>query len=257
MEAGVFDGPGDGELFGQLPQRTAISGVASRLLAYLTSGDIPVGTRLPPERELSAKLGVGRSAIRGALAALEVLGIIDVRPGSGSYVAGTTSELLPQTLTWGMLVSPQSTEELLEIRSHLEVLVAAGAATSATEADLDYLEECVTTLEQAVDDIPAFVTADFKFHDRLARVAGNEITRQLLSTARSLLRIWVDRSVSRGQQMAQTIAEHRAILEAVRSGDPAVASASMAAHMRTATERLRTFSGSDAEATTAAQADAS
>jgi GntR family transcriptional repressor for pyruvate dehydrogenase complex len=83
------------ELLGQIPQRTAISGVASRLLTYLTSGETPVGTRLPPERELAASLGVGRSAIRGALAALEILGIVEVRPGSGSYVAGTTSELLP------------------------------------------------------------------------------------------------------------------------------------------------------------------
>lgn len=242
MDADALYEPGDAELFGQIPQRTAISGVASRLLDYLTSGAIPVGTRLPPERELSARLGVGRSAIRGALAALEILGIIDVRPGSGSYVAGTTSELLPQTLSWGMLVNPRSTDELLEVRSHLEVFVAAAAARNATAQDIAYLEQCVAALEASTDDVQAFVAADFKFHDRLAQVAGNQITRQLLSTARSLLRIWVDRSVSRGQQMSKTIDEHRRVLEAVRSGDPEAASASMSAHMTTASARLRTFS---------------
>lgn len=235
------------ELLGQIPQRTAISGVASRLLSFLTSGETPVGTRLPPERELATSLGVGRSAIRGALAALEILGIIEVRPGSGSYVAGTTSELLPQTLTWGMLVNPDSTEDLIQIRTQLEVLAAKLAAAKRTEEDLVYLDSCVADLKAAGADVQAFVTADFRFHDRIATIADNGILKQMLSTLRSLLRLWVDRAVRYGQQMTQTIDDHATVLEAIRAGDPAAAGAAMDAHMATAANRLRSFGEKDTD----------
>src|SRR5690554_6170656 len=89
---------------GTLSGSTPVSAVAKRLLEIFTRGDIEPGTRLPPERQLSASLGVGRSAVREALAALELLGIVDVRPGSGTYLRGSASELLPQTLSWGLML---------------------------------------------------------------------------------------------------------------------------------------------------------
>src|SRR3712207_5631910 len=87
-----------------LPAGSAVSLVATKLLDLFTSGSVAPGTRLPPERQLAAALEVGRSAVREALAALEILGVVDVRPGSGTYVRGTVSELLPQTLRWGILM---------------------------------------------------------------------------------------------------------------------------------------------------------
>ena len=79
---------------GALPTGTPVSEVARRMLDLFTSGEVAPGTRLPPERQLSATLGVGRSAVREALAALEILGIVDVRAGSGTgvVVAGGRGE---------------------------------------------------------------------------------------------------------------------------------------------------------------------
>ena len=98
---------------GVLPTGTPVSEVARRMLDLFTGGSIAAGTRLPPERQLAATLGVGRSAVREALAALEILGIVDVRPGSGTYLRGAASELLPQTLRWGLLIGERNTAELL------------------------------------------------------------------------------------------------------------------------------------------------
>lgn len=81
-----------------LPAGSPVTEVARRLLDLFTGGGIAPGTRLPPERQLAATLEVGRSAVREALAALEILGIVDVRPGSGTYLRGSASDLLPQTL---------------------------------------------------------------------------------------------------------------------------------------------------------------
>ena len=98
---------------GPMEQGSVVSEVAERLLAYFTSGDIAVGTRLPAERTLAASLGVGRSAVREALAALEILGIVIVRPGSGTYLRDGVSELLPRTLSWGLMLGAPRTRELV------------------------------------------------------------------------------------------------------------------------------------------------
>src|SRR4051794_9368469 len=118
---------------GSLPAGSAVSVVANRLLDLFTSGSIAPGTRLPPERQLAASLEVGRSAVREALAALEILGVVDVRPGSGTSLRGSASELLPQPLSWGVLLGERSTAELLELRSGLEIFVARLAAERLTE----------------------------------------------------------------------------------------------------------------------------
>jgi GntR family transcriptional repressor for pyruvate dehydrogenase complex len=124
------------DALGALPSGSAVSVVATRLPDLFTSGSIAPGTRLPPERQLAARLGVGRSAVREALAALEILGIVDVRPGSGTYLRGTVSELLPQSLSWGVLIGERSTAELLELRSGLEIYVARLAADRLTDDQL-------------------------------------------------------------------------------------------------------------------------
>jgi GntR family transcriptional repressor for pyruvate dehydrogenase complex len=76
---------------GAMGTGSASSAVAKRLLELFTEESISPGTRLPPERQLAASLAVGRSAVREALAALEILGVVDVRPGSGTYLRGNAS----------------------------------------------------------------------------------------------------------------------------------------------------------------------
>jgi DNA-binding transcriptional regulator YhcF (GntR family) len=114
---------------------SAVSAVTRRLLDFFTSGEIAAGDRLPAERQLAAQLGVGRSAVREALAALELLGIVSVRTGSGTYLKGSVSELLPQTLSWGHWLGEPKTVELIQVRQVLEVQVARLAAELASDEE--------------------------------------------------------------------------------------------------------------------------
>src|SRR5262249_19388658 len=75
-----------GAALGAPPSGSAVSAVATSLLDLFTGGSLEPGTRLPPERQLATTLGVGRSAVREALAALEILGIVEVRPGAGTFL---------------------------------------------------------------------------------------------------------------------------------------------------------------------------
>lgn len=223
---------------GPLPSGTPVSEVARRLMELFTGGGLEPGTRLPPERQLAATLEVGRSAVREALAALEIIGIVDVRPGSGTYLRGTASDLLPQTLRWGLLIGQKNTTELLELRSGLEIYVARLAAGRASEADVAKLDAGVEKMRAGTDNLAVFARADLAFHDALASAAGNDTLVDLLAVVRSLLQVYADRAVHDEAAARAAIAEHDAVRTAVAAGDPDAAASAMAAHMATAAARI-------------------
>src|SRR4051812_40124549 len=223
---------------GALPSGSAVSVVATRLLDLFTGGSIAPGTRLPPERQLAASLEVGRSAVREALAALDILGVVDVRPGSGTYLRGSVSELLPQTLRWGMLIGERNTAELLELRSGLEIYVARLAAARVEASDLDSLRTALERMRQSVGTLRTFAKADLDFHDALARTADNALLIDMLHVVRSLLQVYADRAVHDETEALDAIAEHDAVFRAIEAGDEDAAASAMAIHMATASARV-------------------
>ncbi len=223
---------------GSLPTGSAVSAVATRLLDYFTSGAVEPGTRLPPERQLASSLAVGRSAVREALAALEILGIVDVRPGSGTYLRGSASELLPKTLSWGMMLGEPRTRELIEVRGQLEVFAAQLAATRITDDELAALRGHLDAMKENLHELSEFIEADVLFHLRIARSAGNLVLLDLLQSIRSLLRIWVERGLQEEGEALRAYEEHAAIFDAIEARDPDAAAAAMGSHMMTAGARL-------------------
>lgn len=225
-------------LGGSVQPASAVSAVAARLLAYFTSGEVEPGTRLPPERQLAVSLGVGRSAVREALAALDMLGVVSIRPGSGTYLRGSASELLPQTLSWGLMLGEQQTRELIELRRGLEVQAAELSAERAGPEHVARLEAHLFGMRDNLADLERFVQADRDFHLEIGDSAGNDVLRDLLQNVRSLLRVWTER-ILRDEVLAEvTYAEHAAIFTAIRDHDPAAAGRAMATHMDSAGARL-------------------
>ncbi|TLP95843.1 FadR family transcriptional regulator [Nesterenkonia salmonea] len=223
-----------------LPASTPTAAVASELLRYFTSGGLEPGSRLPAERKLAEMLATGRSAVREALAALEVLGIVEVRPGSGTYLRSSASELLPRTLSWGLMLGAQDARDLMHVREALEVLAARLAAQNRDDTAVARLRDHLLTMSRHADlgDHHAFVEADAHFHQELAAIADNAALGSVLQSVRALLRVWVDRSVDNAADARRAIDEHTALVEAVRDGDVAVAETAMTAHMKTAGERI-------------------
>ncbi|MDN4609883.1 FadR/GntR family transcriptional regulator [Arthrobacter burdickii] len=228
------------EALGSVSQGSAVTEVAERLLAYFTSGEIDPGTRLPAERQLAASLGVGRSAVREALAALEILGIVVVRPGSGTYLRDGISELLPRTLSWGMMLGAPRTRELVELRNGLEMQAVQLAVERIDEEALARMSGYLDVMTKNVSNFPVFIEADAAFHREIAEGSGNQVLQELLQSIRSLLRIWVDRALTDEAHSAAALAEHTAIYEALTSRDAAAATETMQSHMDTASRRLLT-----------------
>lgn len=226
------------EALGALPSESNVTQVARRFLEYFASGEVEPGTRLPPERALAASLGIGRSAVREALAALEIMGIVVVRPGSGTYLRGMDSELLPQTLSWGLMLGEPKTRELIGVRRILECEAARLCASNIDDAGVERLEGYLRGMKENLDDLQAFVDADLHFHLEIATTAGNTVLLELLQSIRSLLRVWVDRALHDRHGGVKALEEHTEVFEAIRRRDPNGALAAMARHMETAGGRL-------------------
>lgn len=213
--------------------------VARRLVEYILAGSIEPGKRMPSERQLAEAFGVGRSIMREALKSLSLIGLVDVRPGDGTYLRHADDTLLPQIIEWGLLMGEQRALDLVEARQHIEVSIARLAAERRTEADLADLERALDGMESAGVDYARFVEADVAFHVKLAKTAGNTALRDIHASIQSLLRAWIGRVVVAAGTTSPSFEEHLPIFAAVRDGDPTAAVKAMEAHMAAAAERLR------------------
>lgn len=211
--------------------------VARELLTYLLSGSLEEGDRIPSERELAEQLGVGRSAIRDALKPLALLGLVEVRQGSGTYLKARESDLLPRVIEWGLLLGEKSTSDLVEARRTIELALASLAATRRDEADLALLRQHLETMRTATDT-ETFATADTEFHLQLAHAARNAVLSGILNSIRSLLGVWIVRSVQMTGDFQPVYRCHVDILAALEKADPVAAEVAMEKHMESVTRWL-------------------
>jgi GntR family transcriptional regulator, transcriptional repressor for pyruvate dehydrogenase complex len=213
--------------------------VTRRLLEFLLSGDVTPGQRIPSERQLAEALSTGRSTVREAIKSLSLLGLLDQRVGDGTYMSGSTSDLLPQVIEWGLLLGERRLEDLLEARQFLEVQLTGWAAERRSNSQLNALREIVAEMRAAGDDFDRYVAADTRFHLQLAEASDNTVLAQVLTSVQALLHAWASRVIHTAGETATSLAMHEPILRAVEDRDVEAARAAMLAHMVRATRRLR------------------
>jgi GntR family transcriptional repressor for pyruvate dehydrogenase complex len=212
--------------------------VARSVLRHLLSGDIHPGEQIPPERQLAQTLGVGRSVVREALKALMLLGLIEVRQGDGTYLKSTSSDLLPQVIEWSLLLGTKETEDLIESRQVIEVIIARLAAQRRSADDVEELRRILEQMRIASGDPDAFTDADVRFHIRLVEATGNTVLKGILNSIRALLSAWISRVMHAERDIKVTYDEHVRVFEAVQKGDPEAAATAMRLHMEAARKRL-------------------
>ncbi|GGU21955.1 FadR/GntR family transcriptional regulator [Streptomyces lavendofoliae] len=208
------------------PRRSALSDqVIAELRNQITSGEWPVGSRIPTEPELVEQLGVARNTVREAVRALAHNGLLDIRQGSGTYVVAT-SELAGVMHRRFAAADPR---HIAELRSTLESSAARLAAARRTERDMRQLDALLARREEAWEagDAERFVAADATFHLAVVAASHNEVMSELYADLGHLMRDWLRDDV--GQDLRpENHMDHARLVEAIRAGD-AEAAASEAA----------------------------
>jgi len=210
--------------------------LTKKLLDYIFSGSVKPGDRLPTERQLQDALGVGRSAIREALKVLNVLGILEIRQGDGTYLRKMNSSLLTRSIEWGLLLGGAEIMEIVEMRRELEVSIARFAARRRTAEEVEELKRILD--EMKTSDVDQFVERDIQFHLKLAEMARNNVMRNVLVHIQSLLRTWIKCVIEAAKDTDFSYEYHLAIYKAGEAGDPEGAAQAMASHLEDATARL-------------------
>ncbi|MCP2169661.1 FadR/GntR family transcriptional regulator [Goodfellowiella coeruleoviolacea] len=190
--------------------------VIEQMRAAITSGEWPMGGRIPTEPELVSALGVGRNTVREAVRALAHAGLLEVRQGDGTFVRAT-SELS------GALRRLCGTElrEVLQVRRTLEVEAARLAATARTDAELTQLTALLAARDEALGarDWSRLIDTDTAFHQLLVRCSHNRLLAELYDGLTETVAASVAASVDRDVPPAEHIS-HTGLLDAIRDRDP-------------------------------------
>ncbi len=227
----------------RIQKRKLSEDVRLRLLDLIESGDARPGDTLPSERELMESLGVGRPAIREAMQALERTGLIEIRHGERARVAeaslGRMVDQVSETMKHLLSHSTASLENLKEARITFELEMARIAARRHSTNDVARLEQTVDAQSAAQDSITRFRLLDGQFHRDIAAISGNPIWMALSDALfRWLNDFHVDLVSVPGLEKV-TLAEHRAIIAAIRTGSADTAAAAMSDHLNRANELYR------------------
>jgi DNA-binding GntR family transcriptional regulator len=192
--------------------------VYERLRDAIAGGTLRPGEQLV-EARIAEDLGVSKTPVREALIRLQRDGLVKIEPYRGARV------LEP---------SENDIREVLELRSLLECHIARDLATRQPEEVLDALEACVAESKAALGagDGLALFDSLTEFSDLMADARGNERMAKLLGDLRSVLLLIGTTSMRAPGREARSIAEHEAILAAIRRGDPDAAAEATVAHIR-------------------------
>ncbi len=213
--------------------------IVKALTELIMKGVWKPGDLIPSEKELAVRFQVGRSTIREAVKSLAVLGVLEARAGEGSFVRAPTSELLSGAFRWGVLLSERNLDDFVDVRVLIEVECARRAAELRTQALGDQLVASVEEMATYQTDHDTFRESDTRFHLAIAGAARNPIFETIGSTIQSIVRIWYPKTYFIPETKGRTVAEHRAIADAIAAGDGEKAALAMRAHLTAAAERLR------------------
>lgn len=215
--------------------------VVEQIIALIEAGKLKPGDQLPGERELVDQFRVGRATVREALRILESQGVIAVRPGKGAFVTGDVSGLSGHdAIMFWLKDHKDEILDLLEIREALERRAAALGARRADGRLIMEMQENLREAERCIaeEDINRLGYVDHQFHHLLARSSGNNLLMQIIDAVGEFM-LSPRRSIQNLPGRAQTsLAEHRAIFNAIKDGDSEAAEQAVLIHIRSVRDAI-------------------
>ena len=221
---------------------TLVASIVEQLVEHIQSGTLQPGDKLPSERQLIEMLGVGRSSVREALQGLVMMGLVEVRPGQGSYVKSNLHSFIPDLSKPDLSDNLQREMrlQLIEARRMIEVEIAGQAALRAKPQQLDQWRATFADYVLYIDDFsdPRYLAAHADFHLSLADMSQNPFNVMLVKAAIQAVpqtlrerEFSFPKSIDLQQLRESQVKLHRDILDAVANRDPEEAKAALRAHM--------------------------
>jgi DNA-binding FadR family transcriptional regulator len=233
------------------PSRSLTEEVTDRLAEQIISGTLPAGAKLPSEQEMMTGMGVSRTVVREAVAALRARGLVITRHGVGAFVDRDTSRR-PYVIDPDGLGSLNSVLEILELRMAVESEAAAIASERATAIQIKAIREAQSVLGHAVAKGERAVKEDFAFHLAIAAATQNHRFVEFLEflgrliIPRQSIRAVHGNADGLSKYLSRIEKEHEAIFQAIAAHAPKKARDAMRKHLLNSRERYRELASSKA-----------
>lgn len=211
----------------------------SLIQQWVRDGIFPVGTLLPAQRELAAKVGISRASLREAISTLQGMGVVMARPGKGVYVTAVSPTAETQATPPWRFAATHSLIDIYQLRFALEGLTARLAALAISTGEIEELRQNAATMQRAIeaDAYDEASQLDYEFHTLIVTVSGNQVIREILRESAEVMRESQRLPYYRRGARNATFTEHSAIIEALAARQPEQAQRAMERHIMLAARR--------------------
>lgn len=243
----------DEDLFYKSEKKGNISQLVNRLTMYfadeILEGRLKRGDQIESDRELAKKLNVGRSAVREALKVLDVLGMIDIRLGQGTYITSRETNFFSVPLSWSLFLDGAQVKSILQVRGALELRAVQLAAQCEDKNKLDKLTDIYYRMQKTFQEskdtdnlqhaLQETLNADIEFHTCIAECSGNPIILSMLTTIRNFLKRVSGTGMVDTEQLQAVVEEHQKLYGAIISGNVDAATQTMMKHLAASMARYK------------------
>ena len=160
--------------------------VIRKVQEMILSGELQEGDKLPPEREMTQRLGIGRPALREGLKSLEMLGLVERRHGLGNFIINKVQASYFEPLSLSFMLNHGTESEIFEMRSCLETYTAAKAAEIATPSDIRSLRAIAQQMVSARTPSEK-ASFDRNLHFEIVRITGNMLMYNIMENVSYLI----------------------------------------------------------------------
>ncbi|MEM7798705.1 MAG: FadR/GntR family transcriptional regulator [Chloroflexota bacterium] len=224
--------------FGTFKRTTLPDQIANRILDMIREKQLKPNDKLPSERSLAESMNVGRPVLREALRALALMNIIEIRHGAGAYVTDLDPARMVQNLDFVFSLDDSAILDLFDARQIVEVGLIELTAARITAEEVVQLEEHLAKSIEVSHDPALFAEMDVQLHQMIAEYAHNPILHRFMGSIHQLGMASRRRTVHLPAVIQQSISDHRAIVQALKSRDMAAAREAMSSHLENVKQEL-------------------
>ncbi|WP_420316584.1 FadR/GntR family transcriptional regulator [Ekhidna sp.] len=228
--------------FSQIEVETPVDKIIRQIRDLITSGQLKAGDRLPSERKLSEKLGVGRTHLREALQKLEFYGILKTRPQSGTVVAGMGIPALEGLITDMLGLQGRDFKSLVETRVILESNIAQLAAQNRSDEDIIEIKNALNAHRVKIEHNQDAVEEDLLFHLKIAEAGKNSVLNSLmLIITPDIMQYFKKHNVCGEGRAELAVEQHEQLLQHIVDRNPDKAGEAIKEHLKEISEYVKTL----------------
>ncbi|KDR94565.1 GntR family transcriptional regulator, transcriptional repressor for pyruvate dehydrogenase complex [Peptoclostridium litorale DSM 5388] len=225
-----------------LSKKTLYEEVVSQIIVMVKNGEWNPGEKIPGELALSESFGVSRNSVREALKYLALSGIVEAKPGKGTFLSKNALNSINSMELLNVLKEDSTILELMEARLIIEPKIARLAVERAQKEDIEKLEKILNKSKKAIKDKTYNVSMGYELHKIIGDMSRNRVLSKLLDSITNELnaqRFMYIYSYVHSNELENEIAEHMELLNFIKNNEPGKAEALMVKHIETRIERYR------------------